>query len=125
MLHDIFITNILCSCTIGVRPEEREREQPVEVSVRLSAELPDAGGRDEIDATVDYAALYDRIHALARGSSYQLIESLAHRIAEACLEDRRVRSVEVTVVKPQALPAPARAGVTLRRAAGAGGKEKR
>jgi D-erythro-7,8-dihydroneopterin triphosphate epimerase len=123
LLHEIFITDIRLRCVIGVRPEERLRDQPVEVSLRLTAELPDAGRRDEIDATVDYGALHDRVSALVKRSSFHLIESLAHAVAALCLEDPRVRLAEVTVVKPQALRSAARAGVTVRREAEA--KEKR
>jgi dihydroneopterin aldolase len=125
VLHDIFITDIHLLCRIGVRPDERLRRQPVEVSVRLSAELPEVGRQDEIEATVDYAELHGRIAALVERSAFMLVESLAHRIAGECLEDSRVRSVEVTVIKPEALPSPARAGVTIRRVAEPGGKEGR
>jgi dihydroneopterin aldolase len=44
-----------------------------------------------------------------------LVETLAERIAEACLSDHRVRIARVTVEKPKALPDASCAGVTIER----------
>ncbi len=113
MGNTIFIKDMLLRCIIGVRPHERTRAQPLCISVSLSVEFPSAAPTDAIEQTVDYSALHGSIVALVEGSSFQLIETLAHRVAEVCLTDPRVSSVEVTVEKPRALKGRARAGVTI------------
>ncbi len=40
---------------------------------------------------------------MVEASSFNLIETLAEKIAEVCLEDARVRRADVTVEKPGAL----------------------
>ncbi len=40
---------------------------------------------------------------MAERSEYFLVEALAERVAEICLEDGRVAQVQVTVEKPAAL----------------------
>jgi len=51
---------------------------------------------------VDYADLAHRLVAIVGGEPVQLIETLADRLANCCLEDSRVQRVELTVHKPDA-----------------------
>jgi 7,8-dihydroneopterin aldolase/epimerase/oxygenase len=60
------------------------------------------GGPDQLDATVDYGSLAQRLHDTVAGEPVNLIETLADRLAAVCLADPRVRRVEVTVHKPAA-----------------------
>jgi len=66
------------------------------------------------DRTIELA---DRLVAIVTGDPVNLIESLADRLASACLTDPRVRAVTLTVHKPQAPIAHefADVAVTLRR----------
>lgn len=89
----------------GVLPEEKVTAQPFEVDLVLHADLADAAERDDLAATVDYAALFDIVREIVEGSSRDLIEALAGRIAEAALAATPpaiVESVEVRVRKPEA-----------------------
>jgi 7,8-dihydroneopterin aldolase/epimerase/oxygenase len=86
----------------GVRDEERRGGQEfiIDAVVGLDTSLAAAG--DELGLTVDYAALADRLVALASGPPVRLIETLAQRLAAACLSDPLVQEVEITVHKPHA-----------------------
>lgn len=123
MRTTIFVKNMPLRCVIGVRPRERARAQPVCVSVCLSVDLPSGDLGDALEATVDYSALHRRIVTLVEGSSFQLIEALADRVAGECLADPRVSSVEVTVEKPRALKGRGLAGVTVVRDRPVAGRE--
>ena len=52
--------------------------------------------------TADYGAIADRLAAIVAGEPVALIETLAARLAAACLDDEAVREAEITVHKPQA-----------------------
>jgi dihydroneopterin aldolase len=52
--------------------------------------------------TVDYGALAENVVGLVGGEPVRLVETLAQRIADLCLDDLRVEDVEVTVHKPEA-----------------------
>lgn len=86
----------------GVRLEERRDGQEfiIDAVVGLDTSLAAAG--DELGLTVDYAALADRLAALASGPPVRLIETLAQRLAAACLSDPLVQEVDITVHKPHA-----------------------
>jgi 7,8-dihydroneopterin aldolase/epimerase/oxygenase len=83
----------------GVLAEEQTRPQPFEVDVELSVDVSRAGETDEIEHTVDYAAVAESVSRVVRSERYHLIERLATRIAEVCQVDERVVSVTVTVRK--------------------------
>jgi 7,8-dihydroneopterin aldolase/epimerase/oxygenase len=51
---------------------------------------------------VDYGTLAERLAAIVAGEPVALIETLAERLADECLADRRVSRTEITVHKPAA-----------------------
>jgi 7,8-dihydroneopterin aldolase/epimerase/oxygenase len=86
----------------GVYEHERRDGQDFLVDVVLAVDTEDAGHSDELDQTVDYSRLITRLVAVVEGEPVNLLESLARRLADVCLADRRVEQVEVTVHKPEA-----------------------
>lgn len=101
----------------GVLAHEREHGQRFVVDVALDLELASAAASDDLGDTVDYGALAQRVAAIVGGEPADLLETVAERVAEACLDADRVVAVEVTVHKPAApLPVVAReVAVTVRR----------
>jgi 7,8-dihydroneopterin aldolase/epimerase/oxygenase len=83
----------------GVLPEEQGRPQPFEVDIELEVDLSAAGQSDDLDETVDYAAVSEAVSRVVKNERYQLLERLATRIGEVCRTDERVSAVTVTVRK--------------------------
>ena len=83
----------------GVLPEEQVRPQPFEVDVELVVDVSAAGASDDLDDTVDYAAVCEAVSRVVSSEQYRLLERLASRIAEVCRADQRVLSVIVEVRK--------------------------
>ncbi len=86
----------------GVLDHERRFAQRFVVDVSLGVDLAAAAASDRLDDTVDYAQIVDEVVALVTGEPVRLIEHLAARIADRCLDDARVHEVAVTVHKPSA-----------------------
>ena len=99
-MDSIFLRDITVSCILGCDPEERTRRRLVKISVELFLDLDEAGRSDDLNKTVDYGNLVRRIIEFAEGTSYHLIEALAEGVAAFCLEDPKVRRVDLQVVKP-------------------------
>lgn len=86
----------------GVHDEERRDGQEFIIDAVLGLDTRAAAIGDELGLTVDYGELADRLVALASGPPVRLIETLAERLAGACLSDPPVQEVEITVHKPHA-----------------------
>ena len=86
----------------GVYAEERTAGQPFLVDVTLWLDLSGAARSDEVADTVHYGELAKDVVAVVEGEPVQLIETLAERIAGACLAYDRVDRARVTVHKPEA-----------------------
>ncbi|MGA8211212.1 MAG: dihydroneopterin aldolase [Nocardioidaceae bacterium] len=97
----------------GVLDVERRDGQVFIADLVLELDTRDAAGSDDLQDTVDYGSLVARVAGVMGSDPVNLIETLAERIARTCLEDRRVRSVEVTVHKPDAPIEATFADVTL------------
>ena len=80
-------------------PEEQVRPQPFEVDVELVVDVSAAGRSDDLDDTVDYAAVCEAVSRVVSSEQYRLLERLASRIAEVCRSDPRVVSAIVEVRK--------------------------
>jgi len=101
----IRLTGVRIDAAHGVYPEEKLRPQPFLIDVE--ARLVPRPASDDLATTVDYSVLATVIAQAASAGSVDLIETLAERVAEACLGDSRIETVEVTVHKPQApMPVP-------------------
>lgn len=86
----------------GVFPEERRDGQDFVIDTVLGLDTEAAARSDALADTADYGGLAERLAAVVQGESVNLIETLAERLAAACLLDPHVRWCEVTVHKPQA-----------------------
>lgn len=86
----------------GVLESERRDGQTFVVDVALHTA---SVASDDLADTVDYAALSARLADVVAGEPVDLIETLAARLGDVCLEDPRVDLAEVTVHKPE-VPLP-------------------
>ena len=102
MTDQITITGIRAIGHHGVLEFERTSGQEFIVDVILDVNTADSAKHDDLQLTVDYGDVAKRVHAQIEGDPYQLIETLANRIADDLLTISRVLGVTITVHKPQA-----------------------
>lgn len=102
-LDKIKINELSIRCIIGSEDYEREEEQEVLISLALYGDFSRAARTDDLQHTVDYSELKEKVTKIARKSKFQLIEALAQRTAEIALEYEKVEKVTVSVKKPSAL----------------------
>lgn len=115
-LRHVFIRDLEMLAQIGIHGHERTKHQPIRINLDLAVE--DSRPLDDrLDRVVDYEAIVLRIRALAGRGHVNLAETLAEAIAQACLEDGRVRTVRVRVEKLHAVPGAESAGVEIERRA--------
>jgi dihydroneopterin aldolase len=113
-IRHVFIRNLELLAHIGVYRHEEGKMQPVRINLDLGVEdRIDTG--DKLENVVDYALFEARIRAIVAEGHVRLAETLAERIAGACLEDARVKSARVRVEKLHALPGAESVGVEIER----------
>jgi 7,8-dihydroneopterin aldolase/epimerase/oxygenase len=101
--------------SVGVYEHERRARQPLVVSLGLIV-IDDYDGRsDRLGDVYDYDLAIEAIRLSVENGHINLLETLAERIAEACLADTRVLSVDVRIEKPAVLPACRSVGIEIRR----------
>jgi 7,8-dihydroneopterin aldolase/epimerase/oxygenase len=117
MAGTITLTGLRARGYHGVYGFERQQGQEFVVDVTLELDLAPAARSDDVSDTVHYGELAEALVKIVAGEPVNLIETLADRLAGACLADQRVTAATVTVHKPGA-PIPhefADVAVTLRR----------
>lgn len=103
----IVVTGIRGHGRHGVFDHERRDGQEFVVDVELEVATAAAAATDDLADTVDYGEVALAVHALIVGEPVDLVETLAERIADACLGFGPVAAVHVTVHKPGApIPVP-------------------
>ena len=86
----------------GVTEEERAAEQPFLINLAARLDARAAAKLDDIASTLDYEEAVQIVAKIVTGESYQLLETLADRIARAILVNPRVLDVWVRVAKTHA-----------------------
>lgn len=86
----------------GMFKFERENGQPFIADISLGLDLEPAAKTHDLSKTVDYGALSQRIHDAITSNPVDLIETLALRVVDLCLEYDPVQWVSVTIHKPEA-----------------------
>ena len=114
-LDTVYIEQLELDCIIGINPWERLTKQRITIDIEITADLSEAGKSDAIEDTINYRTISKAVTSEIEESSYGLVEAMAARIVEICLEDERAQSVIVTVRKPGAVRKAAAVGVIVRR----------
>ena len=95
MLH-----NIQLQGRHGVYDHELATPQPFEIDVELLLNLQPAGTEDDLEQTVDYAAVYGVVRQIVESTSFRLLEAIAEAISHEILSEFPVAEVGVRVRKP-------------------------
>ncbi len=102
----IHIDNLRVEGVIGVHPHERERPQPLILSLSFQRDrsgIAGAGGVDSLEATIDYAEVARAVREFVRESRFRLLETLAANLAAHLAERFAPERLTLTIRKPAAI----------------------
>lgn len=111
----IYVRNLRIECTIGVFEWERRVRQTVAIDLDLAADAARAAASDRLEDTVDYKAIAKRLVEYVGASEFQLVETLAQKVAEIVLGEFAVPWVRVRINKKGALRQATDVGVVIER----------
>ncbi|MEQ1696361.1 MAG: dihydroneopterin aldolase [Hyphomicrobiaceae bacterium] len=110
----IFIDEMVMDCAIGVYPEEKGVTQQVAFTIEAYVAPTVRARHDELSEVPSYdSVVMDAVKTVIGSGHINLVETMAERIAEKILEESRLVSVMVRVIKLENGP---RRGVEIVRA---------
>jgi len=104
-MDQIIIQDLEVFYCVGVPDEERAKPQRLLLTVELQHDFTQAAQADQIDETIDYNHLAQRLLRFGEGRNWKLIETLAVDLAAMILREDKPERVSVEVKKfviPQA-----------------------
>ena len=117
----IFIDNLRVRCRIGVGEDERRETQEVLVDVSLYGSLDRPGISGNMDDTINYREVMERVTEFVSGGEFNLLESMASGVASMIIDRYRVDSVSVRARKAKFSNEPS-IGVEIERASSTRGR---
>lgn len=99
ILDRIFVRNFVLPIAIGVYDEEQGITQKVGFSIEAEVAAGVSPKGDDLEEVPSYDELTGAVKAVVAAGHINLVETLAARIAERCLSDKRIVSVRVRVEK--------------------------
>ena len=109
-LHDLRVETI-----IGIWDWERRIRQTVTIDLDMAADIRRAAETDKVDDTLNYKLVAKRVQQFVAESEFELVETLAERIAAIVTGEFRVPWVRVRVSKPGAIRGARDVGVLIER----------
>ncbi|RAU21125.1 dihydroneopterin aldolase [Paramagnetospirillum kuznetsovii] len=117
-LYRILVRDLVLKCSIGIHAHELLAPQRVRINVDMAV-LEQAGPLcDDIANVVSYEDVIDGIKALLAEGHINLVETLAEKIAELCLDDERVETTRIKVEKLDVYAEAASVGIEIERGRG-------
>ena len=114
-MDTIFLNEMRVETIVGIWDWERKTKQIVSIDLEMGADIKKAALTDNIEDTLNYKGVSKRIRKFVEDSDFQLVETMAEKIAEIILVEFNVPWVKVRVNKPGAIRGSKDVGVFITR----------
>jgi dihydroneopterin aldolase len=114
-MDKVLIKGLGVKTVIGIHDWERDIRQQLLIDMELATDIRPAASDDDINHTLNYQLISERIIEVVEQSSYGLIETLAERLAALLMSEFSVPWLTLTVRKPDAIAEAEYVGVTIER----------
>jgi dihydroneopterin aldolase len=103
MALDYIFIKLKIMCSIGILPEEKNKKQTVMIHLKLYKDLYKAGKSDNIQNTIDYVDVCNKIKEISLKKHYGLIEALGEAIITELLNTYAINKIKLIIEKIDAL----------------------
>lgn len=114
-MDKVFLNDLRVKTTIGIFDWERQLRQTVGIDLEMACDVGKAAASDRIEDALDYKKVAKRVIAFVEASDFQLVETLAERIAELVTGEFGVTWVKVTLNKQGAIRGAKGVGIVIER----------
>lgn len=109
----VYIKGLRAQAVIGVYEWERHIRQTLLIDLEMASDTARAAASDDIADALDYAAISRQVLELTERSEFQLVESLAHALAQLIMREFAVPWLRVRISKPGAVAEAEDVGVII------------
>jgi dihydroneopterin aldolase len=115
LMDIVYIRDLRIDTVIGIYDWEREIRQTVSLDLEMAADIRKSAVSDSIEDTLDYKAVAKRLIQFVGDSEFQLVETLAEKVAGIVLDEFDVPWVKLRLSKPGAVTGSRDVGVIIER----------
>jgi dihydroneopterin aldolase len=110
-----FLHGLKIDCVIGIWDWERRTRQTIVIDLDMASDVRRAAKSDDIKDAVDYKAVAKRLMEFVGQSQFQLVETLAERVADIIQNEFAVPWVRVRINKAGAVRDARDVGIIIER----------
>lgn len=111
----VYIHDLRIETVIGIFDWERRVKQTVSLDLEMATDVARAAASDSIDDALDYKAVSKRLIEFVGSAEFQLVETLAERVAEILRGEFKVSWLRLRVNKKGAVRHARDVGVVIER----------
>jgi len=111
----IFLADLRIETVIGIYDWERGIKQTVIFDLEMATDISKAASSDHIDDTLDYKSVAKRVIQFVEASEFQLVETLAEKVAELILTEFKVPWIRLKLNKSGAIRGASGVGIIIER----------
>ncbi len=113
----IYLYDLKVDTIIGIFEWERRVRQTVSLDLEMATDIRKAAASDAIGDTLDYKAVAKSVIQFVGESRFQLVETLAERVAQLVIEEFGVAWLRLRINKKGAIRGARDVGVLIERGA--------
>lgn len=114
-MDSVFIEQLAVETIIGVYDWERTMSQRLLLDLNMAWDIRQAARDDDLQHTLDYAAVSEHVMTFAGEHSFQLVETFAERLAAELMQTFGISWLRLKITKPGAVPQACGVGVEIER----------
>ena len=111
----IFLKELKIETVVGIYDWERKVKQTVILDLEMATDVKKAASTDKIEDALNYKAIAKRLISFVGESEFELVETLAERVAEIILVEFNVSWLRLSLNKIGAIRGARDVGVVIER----------
>lgn len=111
----VYIRDLRIDAVIGIYEWEKRIKQQININLEMGWDNSVPAASDDIKHTLNYKACAKLVKDLVNRTEYELVETLAEKIAELLLNEMKIPWIKVAVGKPMAVTNSKEVGVIIER----------
>jgi dihydroneopterin aldolase len=113
----VYLKDLRIETVIGIYDWERQIKQTIVLDIEMASDIAAAAATDNIEDALNYKSIAKRLIEFVGTSEFQLVETLAERIAQIIITEFGVPWLKLQVNKQGALRGARDVGVIIERTA--------